>query len=410
MSAGAASCPLRIAFVFDDTLDVLDGVQQHIVTLGRELARRGHEVHYIVGETHRSPMPHTHVMSRNVMVRFNGNRMRIPLPASRRRIRETLETIRPDILHVQAPYSPLMAGRVLAAAPERTGVVATYHIAPIGRLARLGGVALGAVNARSHRRVDEVVAVSDVAADYARATAHVEAQVIPNPVDVARLRAACATGGPDATDAAAHGTGAGGIGARGGRHVAFLGRFVPRKGATLLLDALAWGERHGVAFPEGMHVTCAGMGPLLDECRRRAAALHTPVTFPGFVSEREKATLLAAADVAVFPSTGGESFGIVLLEAIAAGSGVTLAGDNPGYRSTLLGDTDALFPVDARGDAAAERNAETLARRIARALTDADWAARLHAREETLLARYDVTAVADRLEAVYAKALADRRR
>lgn len=404
MSGGAASSPLRIAFVFDDTLDVLDGVQQHIVTLGRELARRGHEVHYIVGETHRSPVPRTHAMSRNVMVRFNGNRMRIPLPASRARIRETLAGIRPDILHVQAPYSPFMAGRVLAASPERTGVVATYHIAPLGRLARLGGVALGAVNARSHRRVDEVVAVSDVAADYAHATAHVEAQVIPNPVDVARMRAACATG-TAGTAATMHG-----IGARDGRHVVFLGRFVPRKGATLLLDALAWGERHGVAFPEGMHVTCAGMGPLLDECRRRAAALHTPVTFPGFVSEQEKATLLASADVAVFPSTGGESFGIVLLEAIAAGSGVTLAGDNPGYRSTLLGDTDALFPVDARGDAAAERNAETLARRIARALTDADWAARLHAREDALLTRYDVTAVADRLEAVYAKALADRRR
>lgn len=113
----------RIAFVFDDTLDVLDGVQQHIVTLGKELARRGHDVHYLVGQTEHSPVPNTHAMSRNVMVRANGNRMRIPLPASRRLIARTLAEGGFDILHVQAPYSPFMAGRVLEAASPDTGTI-----------------------------------------------------------------------------------------------------------------------------------------------------------------------------------------------------------------------------------------------------------------------------------------------
>ena len=158
---------LRIGFVFDDTLDVLDGVQQHIVTLGQELARRGHEVHYLVGETHDSPVPNTHPMSRNVMVRFNGNRMRIPLPANTRHIREVLDEYDFDILHVQAPYSPFMAARVLDHAHQRTGVVATYHIASADLASRIGGRALGLVNMHSHRRVDEVIAVSQIAAQYA---------------------------------------------------------------------------------------------------------------------------------------------------------------------------------------------------------------------------------------------------
>ncbi|WP_026645089.1 glycosyltransferase family 4 protein [Bifidobacterium sp. AGR2158] len=382
--------PLTIGFVFDDTLDVLDGVQQHIVTIGEELRRRGHDVHYLVGETHDSPVPNTHPLSRNVMVRFNGNRMRIPLPAKRARIRETLAAHDFDILHVQAPYSPFMAGRVLSAASRHTGVVATYHIASADLASRVGGRLLGLINASTHRRVDEVVAVSQVAARYAEQTAHVRGVVIPNPVDVDKLagaaRAARRTG-PSSSE----------------EHLAvFLGRFVPRKGAELLLDAIAYGEAHDM-FPEGFHVKFAGKGPLLDECRRRAEALRTPIEFLGFVEEEDKPALLASADVAVFPATGGESFGIVLLEAIASGAGVTLAGDNPGYRSTLLGDDDALFDVGAD-------HARVLADRIRRALVDPDWVQALHERELRLLARYDVGSVADRLEEVYRRAIADRRR
>lgn len=105
----------------------------------------------------------------------------------------------------------------------------------------------------------------------------------------------------------------------------------------------------------------------------------------------------------MFPATGGESFGIVLLEAIASGATVTLAGDNPGYHSTLLGDTDALFPV--RG----HDTARILAERIARAIDDAAWAQQVHTREELLLDRYDVRTIADQVEQVYAQAISKRR-
>ena len=382
----------RIAFVFDDTLDVLDGVQQHIVTLGKELARRGHDVHYLVGQTEHSPVPNTHAMSRNVMVRANGNRMRIPLPASRRLIACTLAEGGFDILHVQAPYSPFMAGRVLEAASPDTGVVATYHIAVSDPLSAVGGMTLGAINAHTHRRIDEVIAVSDVAARYAAITAHTRARVIANPVDVRMMRdrAAAADNGTLNSDTVAP-------------HIVFLGRFVKRKGADILLDAIEYGEQHRL-FPAGTHVTMAGKGPLLDACRHRAVGFDTPITFTGFIEESAKPALLRSADVAVFPATGGESFGIVLLEAIASGATVTLAGDNPGYHSTLLGDTDALFPVHGR-DAA-----RILAERIARAINDTTWAKQVHAREALLLDRYDVRTIADQVEQVYMQAIAKRRK
>lgn len=379
----------RIAFVFDDTLDVLDGVQQHIVTLGKELARRGHDVHYLVGQTEHSPVPNTHAMSRNVMVRANGNRMRIP---SRRLIARTLAEGGFDILHVQAPYSPFMAGRVLEAASPDTGVVATYHIAVSDPLSAVGGMTLGAINAHTHRRIDEVIAVSDVAARYAAITAHTRARVIANPVDVRMMRdrAAAADNGTLNSDTVAP-------------HIVFLGRFVKRKGADILLDAIEYGEQHRL-FPAGTHVTMAGKGPLLDACRHRAVGFDTPITFTGFIEESAKPALLRSADVAVFPATGGESFGIVLLEAIASGATVTLAGDNPGYHSTLLGDTDALFPVHGR-DAA-----RILAERIARAINDTTWAKQVHAREALLLDRYDVRTIADQVEQVYMQAIAKRRK
>lgn len=376
---------LTIGFVFDDTLDALDGVQQHITTIGTELARRGHDVHYLVGETHHSPVPQTVSLARNVMVSFNGNRMRIPLPVRKREIRAALAHNDYDILHIQAPYSPLFGGRVLKCAPQSTGVVATYHIAPIDRRARYGGRALGLVNAHSHRRVDEVIAVSQVAAQYAQFTAHTHGTIIANPVNVEKF----ATAAHRATRDAAH------------PHIVFLGRLVPRKGAQLLLDALDYGERHDMFPMPGLHVTIAGDGPLMDDCVQRAARLRTPVQFVGTVDEG-KADLLASADVAVFPAIGGETFGIVLPEAIASGAGVTLAGDNPGYRWTMRGDEDALFSVG-------PDHARVLAERITRALTDAPWARRLHAREEALLDRYNVQAVTDEVEQVYARAIADRR-
>lgn len=384
---------LTIGFVFDDTLDVLDGVQQYIVTLGRELGKRGHQVHYLVGQTEHPPVERVHSLSKNVLVSFNGNQMRVPLGASSRSIHQVLNETHFDILHIQAPYSPMLGGRIISRADATTGVVATYHIATTGRFQLLAGQLLGLVNSYSHRRIDQTIAVSSVAAQYAQITASAHGCIIPNPVDVAQLLQRRQVAGEEQIQEYKSGK----------PHVVFLGRFVSRKGAQQLLEALEWGEQKSI-FPPGMHVTMAGKGPLLEACKQQAARLQTPVRFTGFISEEDKPALLASADVAVFPSTGGESFGIVLLESIASGAAVTLAGDNPGYRSTLLGDDDALFCVDG----SREDRARYLATRIARVFDDPSWRKKIGERQNALLDRYNVVRVADEVEDVYRQVLSSK--
>ena len=103
---------MKICFVLDDGLDRPDGVQQYILTLGSWFARKGHEVHYMVGETERKDIPNIHIMTRNIRVRFNKNRLAMPLFASKKDIAELLVKEQFDVLHVQMPYSPQFAARV----------------------------------------------------------------------------------------------------------------------------------------------------------------------------------------------------------------------------------------------------------------------------------------------------------
>ncbi|HTH72515.1 MAG TPA: glycosyltransferase family 4 protein, partial [Candidatus Pristimantibacillus sp.] len=104
---------LKIGLVLDDSLDKVDGVQQYVLIVGRWLTAQGHDVHYLVGETKRTDLPGMHSLARNVKVRFNKNRMAIPLPANLRAIRALLKREQFDVLHVQVPYSPALAGRII---------------------------------------------------------------------------------------------------------------------------------------------------------------------------------------------------------------------------------------------------------------------------------------------------------
>jgi len=101
---------LKIGLLLDDTLDTPDGVQQYVLCLGGWLTNQGHEVHYLVGASKREDIKHLHSIANNIRVRFNKNRLSIPLPTSRSAIRNLLDELQLDVLHVQMPYSPLFAG------------------------------------------------------------------------------------------------------------------------------------------------------------------------------------------------------------------------------------------------------------------------------------------------------------
>jgi len=141
--------PLKIGFVLDDTLDTPDGVQQYVLTVGTWLSEQGHEVHYLVGESTRQDIGNVHSMARNVKVRFNKNRLSIPLPTSKTLIAEKLAELNLDILHVQMPYSPMFAGRVIHAAPTGTKIIGTFHIVPASWLHSAGARSLELLNSQA---------------------------------------------------------------------------------------------------------------------------------------------------------------------------------------------------------------------------------------------------------------------
>ena len=363
---------MKIGFVFDDSLDFPDGVQQYILMLGESLAARGNDVHYLVGETKRTDLVNVHSLSRNVKVSFNGNVMRIPLPTSRKKIRELLDREDFDILHVCAPFSPFMAAKVVEEAPADTRIVSTFLIAPASQWVARANRALGIMNRRALKRVDQHVSLSAVARDFAEETHRVNADlIIPSPVRLSEFQGAEPIRGDK-------------------RRILFLGRLVERKGCAKLLDAVAWAEKR--PGWDDVEVVIAGDGPLRAQLEAQAAGLQTPVEFLGFVDEEQKAGLLKGADVVVFASTGGESFGIVLIEAFAADARVVVAGDNPGYRSTVEGNEDILVDV---------QNPRVFGERLLQALNDVEFAQRVHDWQSQHVEKFDLDAVTDRILQVY---------
>lgn len=311
---------LKIGFVLDDTLDTPDGVQQYVLTVGKWLSGQGHEVHYLVGGSTRSDIDNVHSMARNVRVRFNQNRLSIPLPTRKSIITKKLSQLDLDVLHVQMPYSPLFAGRVVGAAPQKTKIIGTFHIVPASWLHSAGARSLELMNRRTLRKFHRIISVSPAAASFAKTVFGIDSIIIPNAVEINKMRHK-----PISNKYL---------------HIVFLGRLVERKGCEYLLKALVQLQNQ---YNGKYTITIAGKGPLSESLRAYADKSELKNTkFMGFISEEDKPALLASADIAVFPSTGGESFGIVLIEAMAAGSRVVLGGDNVGYRSVLGGNEQLL--------------------------------------------------------------------
>lgn len=377
---------MKIGFVLDDRLDKPDGVQQYVKLLGSWLSRGGHEVHYLVGESPASTHRFVHHLSKTVNVKFNKNRMAIPLPANKRNIKKLLAREQFDILHVQMPYSPFLAGRVVAAAEPNTAVVGTFHILPHGKVSSAGTKVLSAALKKNKRRFDSFLSVSPAAQVFAKSHFGISSIVLPNVVDLklyekGRMLKKYADK----------------------QNILFLGRLVERKGAPYLLEAYA---RLLAKYPEMASTTrliICGTGPERLKLAQAAKVItkqyNAEITFAGFLKEEDKPNYLASATIAVFPSTGGESFGIVLIEAMAAGAGVTLGGDNPGYRSVIGSVPRTIIDPE---------NSETFAQTLHLLLTDKALAEHLHAEQKTLVRQFDIERIGPKIVTFYESALAKR--
>jgi phosphatidylinositol alpha-mannosyltransferase len=372
---------VRVGLVCPYAWDVPGGVQAHVRDLAEALLALGHEVSVLAPAEEPEPgepplPPYVVPAGRALPVPYNGSVARLSFgPLSAARVRRWLRDGRFDVLHVHEPTAPSLG--LLAVALSDGPVVATVHTATARSraLATMGSALQPALEKLTAR-----IAVSAAARRVVVEHLGGDAVLIPNGVSVDRFaRAEPLPGWP----------GAGGA-------IGFLGRLdEPRKGLPVLLGAFA---RIAPARP-GLRLLVAGPGDADVVHDALPAGLLDRVEVLGRVSEDDLPRVYRSVDVYCAPNLGGESFGIVLLEAMAAGAAV-VASDLDAFRRVLDdGRSGALAPVGDPGGLAAT---------LAGALDSPSRRQRLVDAGRATVARYDWSVVAREVVEVYETVTAGR--
>jgi phosphatidylinositol alpha-mannosyltransferase len=360
---------MRVGLVCPYSLDVPGGVQNHVKDLAEALLARGHDVSVLAPSESDDLPSYVVAAGRTAAVTYNGSVARVSFgPVVAARCRRWLREGDFDVLHLHEPATPSLS--LLALWAAECPVVATYHSA--SRRSRALS-ASAAILRPSLEKIDARIAVSEDSRDFQVSHVGGEPVVIPNGLYVDRFAGAR----PRDAWRGREGT------------VAFVGRLGERRKGFELL-ARAFGAV--AADRPGLRLLVVGGGDV-DEARTLVPEpVRDRVTFLGPASDADKAAALRTADVYVAPNTAGESFGIVLVEAMAAGATV-LASDLPAFARVL---------EDGRcGDLFATGDAEDLARRLTALLDDPDRRAVLDGAARTAVRRYDWSTVAGRVLRVY---------
>jgi phosphatidylinositol alpha-mannosyltransferase len=305
---------LRVVLICPYSLSLFGGVQLQVLGLARALRARGVDARVLAPTDGPPPMPG--VTSLGPSVRYPSNGSIAPIASMKAASRRTLEALRvfePDVVHLHEPLSPganhaaligtdlPAVGTFHAAFPGRNGWYEAFRL-PLRKM--VGRLTIRtAVSQEAQRNVETIFGG--------------DCEILPNGVDVPSYLSA--TPSPSAAPA-----------------ICFVGRHERRKGLGVLLDAFERLERDAVLW-------VAGEGPETETLRARAVPR---VEWLGSITERDKARRLRGATVAAFPSIEGESFGVVLLEAMAANAAL-VATDLTGYRHVARDGREAvLVPPD----------------------------------------------------------------
>lgn len=304
---------MRIALVSPYDVDVFGGVQNQVLGLARTFAETDEVIVIAPGHDRRRDGVEVRGVGRSIRVPTNGSFAPIALgPSVWRATQRSLREFRPDVIHVHEPFVPLVG---LAAARSRIApVVATFHRGGAGHLYPY----LRALLESTNRALAARIAVSEEAVATLESVFGPQLQpptILPNAIDIDRFAYATQL-------------------AHTGQLLVFVGRHEHRKGLRVLLDA----------FEDGIgdaRLVVIGDGP--DSSRLRAQYERSGrVDFVGALDDKSMASYVASADLVIAPSLAGESFGVVLLEAMAANTAV-VASDIPGYR-LAAGAAARFFP------------------------------------------------------------------
>lgn len=363
---------MRIGIVCPYSFDVPGGVQFHVRDLAEHLIAQGHEVSVLAPADSETALPDYVVSAgKATPVRYNGSVARLNFgPVTAAKVNRWLEEGAFDVLHLHEPVTPSVS--ILALFAADGPIVATFHTSLLR--SRTMQTAYPLVRP-SLEKIAARIAVSEDARR--TVTTHVggDAVVIPNGVYVDRFaeapRKAEWVGTPERPT------------------IAFLGRMEePRKGLPILAAALP----SVLAKVPGLRVLVAGPGDAKEVRAAMPAGAADACEFLGAVSDEDKASLLASVDVYVAPNTGGESFGIILIEAMAAGACV-LASDLPAFSRVLDG--------GAAGEMFANEDSDDLAERLVTLLAEPDRRRSLAEAGSAWAGQFDWSVVAEKILAVY---------
>ncbi len=360
---------MRIGMVCPYSFDVPGGVQAHVLQLAEVMRERGHDVSVLAPSSPHVKLP-DYVVSggKAVPIPYNGSVARLRFgPATHRLVKRWIAAGDFDVLHLHEPNAPSLS--VLALMIAEGPIVATFHTSTTKSLAL--SFFQGILRPWNEKIVGRI-AVSDLARRWQMEALGSDAVQIPNGVDIESF--ACAAPLPGYP--------------RPGKTVLFLGRFdEPRKGMAVLLGGLPTVAKR---FPE-VEILIVGRGDE-DDLREQAGELAGHLRFLGQVDDAEKARALRSADVYCAPNTGGESFGIVLVEAMAAGTPV-VASDLDAFRRVLAdGRAGRLVAVEDSG---------ALAEALIEVLGDSRLRTRYVKAASAEVQRYDWAVVADDILRVY---------
>lgn len=353
---------LRIGMVCPYSLSVPGGVQQQVLGLARAMRAKGHEVR-VLGPCD-GPPPESFVTPLGNSLPTAANGSIAPLapdvPAALRTIR-ALNDEAFDVLHV---HEPLVPGPSLSAVLMKLApVVATFHSAGDSAAYRVFNRQL----TRIASRIDIRVAVSKDAVELARRYVGGEYEVLFNGIELEVFD------GPELPRENA---------------VFYIGRHEPRKGLGVLLEAMAH-------LPADVRLWVASEGPETAELRARHRD-DPRIEWLGRITDEEKIRRLRSARAFCAPSLRGESFGIVLLEAMASSVPV-VASRIDGYTNVATHDVDSILVEP--------QNPEALAAALARVLADPRLSSRLVAAGVEKAKKYSMDTLADNYVEIYRRAL-----
>ncbi len=366
---------MKIGLVCPYNISKGGGVQEIVRAQQKRLLNRGHDAYII------TPLPREGAEPEEKMIFVGGSADFSALGTTgqvsagvNESIDEMLEEHKFDILHFHEPWVPMLSLQILSR--SNTINVATFHAKlPETMMSRTISKVITPYTKSVLKYVHELTAVSEAAADYVCSMTDRSVAIVPNGVDLEFYK--------PPTRRSEN---------RKAKTVFYVGRLEPRKGVKYLLHAFALLQENQ---PE-TKLVIAGDGADREKLEELAVDLELKgVEFVGYVTNEEKLRYLQTADLFCAPALHGESFGIVLLEAMACGL-VTVAGDNPGYASVMRG-LGAISLVNPKHSAEFARRLDLLMHQ-----NDLRSIWRTWAQED--IGQYDWTRIIEQYEDIYGEA------